>query len=220
MTRLLRRYAASERRSGHSPLLVRFRHAIPARSSIPDDVRRGTGRRDGVSEHRSADHALRWYDTMLGEEAAQADVPRDLLKAVCWQASRWRHVDSDGRPLAGEAAHGTAWGCMQLNDVWFPDAFPQAREDARANIQHGATMLRWLYEQTGDWHRATIAFFGHDRRAERAARRVHSYRRLRPWQPLIQAESPQSASDSALTTHENTDSSRPRHDRTRPAASA
>ena len=74
------------------------------------------------------------------------------------------------------------YGCMQLNDVWHPDAFPVAVSDAQANIRHAARLLRWLYEQTHDWRRATIAFFGHDRRAENAARRVGRYIAQRPWQ--------------------------------------
>ena len=70
---------------------------------------------------------------------------------------------------------------MQLNDVWHPDAFPAAMTDAQASIRYAANLLRWLHEQTGDWERATVAFFGHDRRAELAARRVRRFAESRPW---------------------------------------
>ncbi len=70
---------------------------------------------------------------------------------------------------------------MQLSDHWHPDAFPAAMSDPRANVRYAANLLHWLHEQTGSWQRATVAFFGHDARAENAARRVQRYRDERPW---------------------------------------
>jgi hypothetical protein len=70
---------------------------------------------------------------------------------------------------------------MQLSDHWHPDAFPAAMSDPRANVRYAANLLHWLNEQTGSWRRASVAFFGHDARAENAGRRVQRYRDERPW---------------------------------------
>lgn len=135
----------------------------------------------GGSAMGRSEVSLSHYDALLETEAMYADVPPDLLKAICWYASGWRQYEPGGRVLATPAAQGTSYGCMQLNDVWHPDAFPAALADAQASVRYAANLLRWLYEQTDDWHRAAIAFFGHDRRAELAARRVLKYQRQRPW---------------------------------------
>lgn len=125
--------------------------------------------------------SLSRYDEMLETEAHVAGVPADLLKAICWFASGWRQFDPTGRVLSTPTPQGTCYGCMQLNDVWHPDAFPAAMTDAAASVRYAAHLLIWLHEQLGDWDRATIAFFGHDRRAENAARRIRRYRSTRPW---------------------------------------
>ena len=132
-----------------------------------------------------SDESLARYDALLAEEAALCAVPADLLRAICWYASGWRQFEPSGRALTTPDAHGTRWGCMQLSDHWHPDAFPTATSDARANIRYAGNLLHWLQEQTGSWHRATIAFFGHDARAEHAARRVQRYREARPWAPRL-----------------------------------
>jgi len=139
-----------------------------------------------------SEQSLVHYDRLLETEAEIAEVPVDLLKAICWFASGWRQFEPNGRALSTPTPHGTTWGCMQLNDVWHPDAFPQAMTDAQASIQYAANLLRWLYEQTNDWDRATTAFFGHDRRAELAARRVNRYVTQCPWsQRIDDARSPE-----------------------------
>ena len=132
-----------------------------------------------------SEQSLVHYDRLHETEAEIAEVPVDLLKAICWFASGWRQFEPNGRALSTPTPHGTTWGCMQLNDVWHPDAFPAAMTDAQASIQYAANLLRWLYEQTTDWDRATTAFFGHDRRAELAARRVDRYASQRPWAQRI-----------------------------------
>lgn len=129
----------------------------------------------------SSDTSLAYYDRLLSDEAAACAVPADLLRAICWYASGWRQYAPNGSVLHTPAAQGSSWGCMQLNDHWHPDAFPAAMSDASASIRYAANLLSWLHEQTGSWDRATVAFFGHDRRAELAARRVRKYRDARPW---------------------------------------
>ena len=129
----------------------------------------------------STDESLATYDRLLAEEAELCAVPADLLRATCWYASGWRQYEPSGRVLATPTSHGTNWGCMQLSDNWHPDAFPAAISDPRANVRYAANLLHWLHEQTGSWERATVAFFGHDARAEHAARRVQRYRSERPW---------------------------------------
>jgi soluble lytic murein transglycosylase-like protein len=140
----------------------------------------------------SSDESLQRYDRMLAEESELCAVPPDLLRAICWYASGWRQYEPSGRTLATPEAQGTRWGCMQLSDHWHPDAFPAAMSDPRANVRYAANLLNWLHEQTGSWRRASVAFFGHDARAEQAARRVHRYRELRPWLSRLpeQAEPP------------------------------
>ncbi|MCW2925403.1 MAG: Soluble lytic murein transglycosylase [Thermoleophilia bacterium] len=128
-----------------------------------------------------SDESLARYDRLLAEEAELCAVPADLLRAICWYASGWRQYEPSGRTIATPDVHGTRWGCMQLSDHWHPDAFPAAMSDPRANIRYAANLLHWLHEQTGSWRRATVAFFGHDARAEHAGRRVHHYRSGRPW---------------------------------------
>ena len=139
---------------------------------------------DGQLPRRAvaSEASLAEYEQLLMGEAYDADVPGDLLKAMCWHASGWRQYEPGGRVLSTPGRHGTSWGAMQLSEVWHPDAFPEARESARANIRYAARLLRWLYEQTGDWRRAAVMFFGHDRQAEAAARRVVRYSHTRPWQ--------------------------------------
>ncbi len=162
LTAPIRRSAAS------SPLLRRFQDASDRAADAAD----------------SSDESLARYDRLLAEEAELCAVPADLLRAICWYASGWRQYEPSGRTLAtpdSGGAAGTRWGCMQLSDHWHPDAFPAAMSDPRANVRYAANLLHWLHEQTGSWRRASVAFFGHDARAENAARRVWRYREERPW---------------------------------------
>lgn len=152
-----------------------IRDRLPRLSFMSDPADHGSD-----PEPRS-EASLAAYDEMLIAEAFEADVPADLLKAMCWYASGWRQYTPDGAVLSTPTGAGTSFGAMQLNDVWHPDAFPEARSDVSANIAYAARVIRWLFEQTGDWRRATIAFFGHDRRAEHAARRTWRYMQQRPW---------------------------------------
>jgi hypothetical protein len=148
-----------------TPLLRRFQDANDRAADAAD----------------SSDESLARYDRLLAEEAELCAVPADLLRAICWYASGWRQYEPSGRTLATPDVHGSRWGCMQLSDHWHPDAFPAAMSDPRANVRYAANLLHWLNEQTGSWRRATVAFFGHDARAENAGRRVHRYRDERPW---------------------------------------
>jgi hypothetical protein len=151
-------------------------------------LRRFQDERDRAADAAdSTDESLTRYDQLLAEEAELCAVPADLLRAICWYASGWRQYEPSGRVLATPTAHGTNWGCMQLSDNWHPDAFPAAMSDPRANVRYAANLLHWLNEQTGSWDRATVAFFGHDARAEHAARRVLRYRSERPWAARIGA---------------------------------
>lgn len=159
----------------HAPALVRR-------------LRDPSGSDRGLGAAAPTEASLARWNTLLGDEARTTDVPPDLLRALCWYASGWRHFDPAGRLLATPAPIGTSYGCMQLNDHWHPDAFPAAMHDPQASIRYAATLLGWLFEQTGDWQRATMAFFGHDSRAERAARRVARYRVVRPWQERLTGE--------------------------------
>lgn len=155
---------------------------IRARARLAPLLRRFQDTTDRAGDAAgSTDESLARYDRLLAEEAALCDVPADLLRAICWYASGWRQFEPSGRTLATPGTHGTSWGCMQLSDHWHPDAFPTAMSDPRANVRYAANLLHWLHEQTGSWRRATIAFFGHDARAEHAARRVQRYREQRPW---------------------------------------
>ena len=160
----------------------RLRHGL--RGSAPARAlrRRFRDERDrGDDAETVTEASLAQYDRLLADEADAADVPADLLRAICWYASGWRHYEPSGRVLRTPTQHGTAHGCMQLDDHWHPDAVPHAIADAAASIRYAAQLLQWLHEQVGSWERATIAFFGHDSRAEATARRVQRYRAERPW---------------------------------------
>jgi hypothetical protein len=173
----------------HVPTRRRARLAAPIRRSVgnwnPAAVallRRFQDAYDRAADAADcSDESLARYDRMLAEEAELCAVPPDLLRAICWYASGWRQFEPSGRTLATPDASGTRWGCMQLSDHWHPDAFPSAMVDPRANIRYAANLLHWLNEQTGSWRRATVAFFGHDARAEHAGRRVQRYREQCPW---------------------------------------
>jgi hypothetical protein len=181
LTAPIRRSAAS------SPLLRRFQDTSDRAADAAD----------------SSDESLARYDRLLAEEAELCAVPADLLRAICWYASGWRQFEPSGRTLATPDASGTRWGCMQLSDHWHPDAFPAAMSDPRANIRYAANLLHWLHEQTGSWRRASVAFFGHDARAENAARRVNRYRDERPWALRLApapAATETSPGDDALTS--------------------
>lgn len=163
MTTSMPRFRRSARLA--EPLLRRFSDSADRASDAAD----------------SSDESLQRYEHLLAEEAELCAVPPDLLRAICWYASGWRQYEPSGRTLATPEAQGTRWGCMQLSDHWHPDAFPAAMSDPRANVRYAGNLLNWLHEQTGSWRRATVAFFGHDARAEQAARRVQRYRTDRPW---------------------------------------
>lgn len=164
-TRRARLAAPIRRSAATSPLLRRFQDSSDRARDAAD----------------ASDESLARYDRLLSEEAELCAVPPDLLRAICWYSSGWRQYEPSGRTLATPEAQGTRWGCMQLSDHWHPDAFPAATSDPRANVRYAANLLNWLQEQTGSWRRATVAFFGHDARAEQAARRVQRYREERPW---------------------------------------
>ncbi|MCB0878956.1 MAG: hypothetical protein KDC46_08250 [Thermoleophilia bacterium] len=166
------------------PRLRRVRLADPIRHAAASSplLRRFHDHADRAADAAdSSDESLQRYDRLLAEEAELCAVPPDLLRAICWYASGWRQFEPSGRTLATPEQQGTRWGCMQLSDHWHPDAFPGAMSDARANVRYAGNLLNWLHEQTGSWRRATVAFFGHDARAEQAARRVQRYREDRPW---------------------------------------
>lgn len=164
----------------------RLRALSPLRSGLPLITRRLSSSDDrGPDAADQSTESLSRYERILDEEASIAEVPVDLLKAIAWFASGWRQFEPNGRPLITPSSMGNSYGCMQLNDVWHPDAFPSAVSDAQANIRYAASLLRWIYEQTGDWDRATITYYGHDRKAEVAARRTRTYRSQRPWEARL-----------------------------------
>jgi len=179
----------------HAPSRRRVRLTPLRRSTeswgMPSTLRRRFQHADDRAADAAdrSDESLARYDRLLGEEAELCAVPSDLLRAICWYASGWRQYEPSGRTLAtpdgASGTNGTRWGCMQLSDHWHPDAFPAAMSDPRANVRYAANLLHWLQEQTGSWRRATVAFFGHDARAEHAARRVLRYRDARPWEARL-----------------------------------
>ena len=144
--------------------------------------------RSTLSQTNSEQSMTHYYD-LLAVEADNSAVPRDLLRAICWYASGWRQNDITGSILSTPTRLVTNWGCMQLSDHWHPDAFPYAKENNQANIQYAAHLLYWLYQQTGSWRQATVAFFGHDSRAEAADKMVNIYRYKQPWMERITAQS-------------------------------
>lgn len=179
------------RTAATSPLLRRFQDTSDRAADAAD----------------SSDESLARYDRLLAEEAELCAVPADLLRAICWYASGWRQFEPSGRTLAtpdgSDRDAGTRWGCMQLSDHWHPDAFPAAMSDPRANVRYAANLLHWLHEQTGSWQRATVAFFGHDARAENASRRVQRYRDERPWTTRlapVPTAAPTSTGDDVVTS--------------------
>lgn len=50
--------------------------------------------------------------------ALNAALPDDIMRAICWQESRWRHFLPNGKPLVNSNPNGTTdWGLMQINQA-------------------------------------------------------------------------------------------------------
>jgi hypothetical protein len=59
--------------------------------------------------------------------------PNDILRAICWQESRWRHFASNGKPISHLNNDGTTdWGMMQINEATFEQQWNWKLNLARA----------------------------------------------------------------------------------------
>ncbi len=60
--------------------------------------------------------SLKLFGTNPSRQLIAATLPNDIMKAICWQESRWKQF-SNGKPLEGKNGGGrpSDWGMMQIN---------------------------------------------------------------------------------------------------------
>ncbi|MBM3274135.1 MAG: lytic transglycosylase domain-containing protein [Candidatus Sericytochromatia bacterium] len=94
---------------------------------------------------------------MLSEAAERNQIPPEILMAIAFKESNWRHYNRDGSVLRGQWTPSDV-GIMQINEKAHPAAFPRARTDMRYNIEYGARYLKWQFERYGNWEEAVAAY--------------------------------------------------------------
>lgn len=94
---------------------------------------------------------------MLSEVADRHGIPPEILMAIAYKESNWRHYGRDGGVLRGRWSP-TDQGIMQINEKAHPNAFPRARTDMRYNIEYGARYLKYQFERYKNWNDAVAAY--------------------------------------------------------------
>ena len=94
---------------------------------------------------------------LLSEAAERNQIPPEILMAIAFKESNWRHYNRDGSVLRGQWTPSDV-GIMQINEKAHPAAFPRARTDMRYNIEYGARYLKWQFERYGNWEEAVAAY--------------------------------------------------------------
>jgi len=112
---------------------------------------------------------------ILRETADRLGIPREILMAIAFKESTWRHYAKDGTVLRGRWSPSDV-GIMQINEKAHPNAFPQAAKDMRYNIEYGARYLKYQYERYGNWDEAIAAYnYGSARRNKKGRLLNQSY---------------------------------------------
>ena len=116
--------------------------------------------------------------TIVSETADRYGIPRRIALGLSGHESGgWRmwqdatgEVIQNQNPAVGDRQASSDWGVMQINDLAHPQAFPQAREDLRFNIDYGLRYLAALHrvykgslnQGFGDWDVTLAAYhLGH-----------------------------------------------------------
>ena len=100
------------------------------------------------------------------------------------------YFDSKREAIAAVKKHMAAGrksidiGCMQVNMVHHPDAFPSLEKgfDPKYNIQYAASFLRRLYEDEKSWRKAAAAY--HSKTPSRGQKYVSHV--FKAWETIIQ----------------------------------
>lgn len=162
--------------AGATGLSLQIAHAPPATSAAPT----------AHAQHASVRHAAlrtiptqtELIKTVVGETADRYGVPRRIALGLSGHESGgWRmwqeatgEVLQNQNPAVGDRQASSDWGVMQINDLAHPQAFPQAREDLRFNIDYGLRYLAALHrvykgslnQGFGDWDVTLAAYhLGH-----------------------------------------------------------
>jgi Transglycosylase SLT domain len=59
--------------------------------------------------------------------------PSDVLRAICWQESRWKHFLPNGKPKSNLNSNGSKdWGLMQINQATYEQQWNWKANVARA----------------------------------------------------------------------------------------
>lgn len=112
---------------------------------------------------------------MLREAADRHGIPPEILMAIAYKESNWRHYGRDGGVLRGRWSP-TDQGIMQLNEKAHPKAFPRARTDMQYNIEFGARYLKWQFERYNNWNDAIAAYnTGSVQRKKKSGKLVNQY---------------------------------------------
>ena len=120
---------------------------------------------------------------LLDAAAKKHKVPNEIVYAVAWHESGWKHFEDDGTVVQNENLNkkgrvvSTDWGIMQINDHAHPGAFPNARTDIQYNIDYGVKLLRSLYRETGSWQKAVKRYNG----SQKYLRTINRVMARKPW---------------------------------------
>lgn len=143
-----------------------------------------------AQKYGETDLAPAKVNDLLEETAERYGVPKDILKAVAWRESGWKHFDDQGRILLNinKNKEGKVlsidWGMMQINDRHNPSAFPEAKESIKSNVEYAAGLLKDLYKETKSWRLALWSYNG----AEEYADRTLNSAKAQPWRYLLMAK--------------------------------
>jgi soluble lytic murein transglycosylase-like protein len=110
-----------------------------------------------VGKHKDPNPSAAEIRKILIETADRLGIPREILMAVAFKESTWRHYEKDGRVLRGRWSPSDV-GIMQISEIAHPAAFPRAATDMRYNIEYGARYLKYQFERYGNWNDAAAAY--------------------------------------------------------------
>ncbi len=111
---------------------------------------------------------------ILCETAERLGIPTEILMAIAFKESSWRHYAKDGSVLRGHWSPSDV-GIMQISQKAHPAAFPRAGTDMRYNIEYGARYLEYQYERYGNWPDAIAAYNYGSARRNKKGKLVNQY---------------------------------------------
>jgi hypothetical protein len=129
---------------------------------------------DQVIPRVGSDPSKTQISSMLEAVAAKYGIPADILKAIAYKESTWRcQLTGDG---------GKSYGLVQIYTVAHPDYnVDLGKSECSYNAEYGASFLKSLHQQEGDWRTAVRRYNGAGTMAENYATDVMAKAQSRPW---------------------------------------